>query len=50
VCALLKGDIELPTDYAGVLYKPMDATGNWRFELAREIKAAGIDVGLNKLT
>ena len=50
VCALLKGDIELPTDYAGILYKSMDATGSWRFELAREIKEAGIDVDLNKLT
>jgi predicted nucleotide-binding protein len=50
VCALLKSDIEIPTDFAGVLYKPMDATGNWRLELAREIKAAGIDVDLNKLS
>jgi len=50
VCALLKSDIEIPNDFAGVLYKPMDAKGAWRFELAREIKAAGIDVDLNKLT
>jgi predicted nucleotide-binding protein len=49
VCALLKGDIELPNDYAGVLYKPMDAKGAWRFELATEINAAGIDVDLNNL-
>ncbi len=47
VCALLKGDIEIPTDFAGVLYKPIDAKGAWRFELAREIKAAGIEVDLN---
>lgn len=50
VCPLLKGDVEIPNDYAGVLYKKMDASGAWRFELAREIKAAGIDVDLNKLT
>jgi predicted nucleotide-binding protein len=50
VCALLKGDIEIPSDYAGVLYTPMDAAGAWKVTLAREIKAAGIDVDLNKLT
>lgn len=50
VCPLLKGDVEIPNDYAGVLYKKMDASGAWRFELAREIKAAGIDVDLNRLT
>jgi predicted nucleotide-binding protein len=49
VCPLLKGDVEIPNDYAGVLYKTMDASGAWRFELAREIKAAGIDVDLNRL-
>lgn len=49
VCPLLKGDVEIPNDYAGVLYKKMDASGAWRFELAKEIKAAGIDVDLNRL-
>jgi predicted nucleotide-binding protein len=50
VCALLKGYIEIPSDYAGVLYTPMDAAGAWEVTRAREIKAAGIDVDLNKLT
>jgi len=50
VCALRKGDVEIPNDIAGVLYKTMDISGAWRFELAREIKAAGIDLDLNKLT
>ena len=50
VCALRKGDVEIPTDFGGVLYKTMDATGNWRLELVREIKAAGIDVDLNNLS
>jgi predicted nucleotide-binding protein len=50
VCALLKGDIEIPSDYAGVIYTPMDAPGAWKVTLAREIKAAGIDVDLNKLS
>jgi len=48
VCALLKGDIELPTDYAGVQYKSMDDAGAWKYHLAREIKESGIDVDLKK--
>lgn len=50
VCALLKGDIEIPSDYSGILYTPMDEAGAWRYKLAKEIKGAGIDVDLNKLT
>ena len=46
VCALLKGDIELPADYAGILYKPMDDAGAWKYDLAKTIKHAGIDVDL----
>ena len=38
VCALQKGEIEIPTDYAGVLYKTMDAMGAWKFALAKEIR------------
>lgn len=49
VCALLKGDIELPTDYVGVLYTPMDDAGAWQYKLAKEIKETGIAVDLNKL-
>jgi predicted nucleotide-binding protein len=48
VCALKKGDIELPTDYSGVLFKPLDEQGAWKLELAKEIKRAGMEVDLNK--
>lgn len=46
VCALYKGDIEMPSDYKGVLYKPM--MGDWQLSLAKEIKAAGISIDLNR--
>lgn len=48
VCALHKGDVELPSDFDGVVYIPYDAAGAWRFSLAREMKAAGLAVDLNK--
>lgn len=48
VCALHKGVVELPSDFEGVVYIPMDDAGGWRLPLAREIKQAGIEVDLNK--
>ncbi|MEW6405604.1 MAG: nucleotide-binding protein [Chloroflexota bacterium] len=49
VCALHKGDVEIPSDFSGVLWVPMDTNGAWRFELGKEMKAAELDVDLNKL-
>jgi predicted nucleotide-binding protein len=49
VCALYKGNVEIPSDFEGVLYIPMGSDGGWRLELAREFKAAGIEVDLNKV-
>jgi predicted nucleotide-binding protein len=49
VCAILKEGVEFPSDISGVIYKTADATGAWKLELAKEMKAAGLDVDLNKL-
>jgi len=49
VCALHSEGVELPSDFAGVAYVPLDRGGAWKVMLAREIKAAGLDVDLNKL-
>jgi predicted nucleotide-binding protein len=48
VCVLHKGDVEIPSDYAGVLYVPLDDGGAWRLSVAREMKSVGLDVDLNK--
>ncbi len=48
VCALYQQDVEIPSDYAGVLFVPIDSSGAWRLTLARELKAAGLDIDLNK--
>ena len=47
VCVLHSGDIELPSDYSGVLYLPLDAGGAWRFLLAKEMKSSGMQIDLN---
>ncbi|UFS87295.1 nucleotide-binding protein [Bradyrhizobium daqingense] len=41
VCALVKGDIEMPSDFAGVVYTPMDPHGGWKGRLLQELNAAG---------
>ena len=41
VCALKKGDVEVPSDFAGVVYTDMDDRGAWKAELLRELQAAG---------
>ena len=47
VVALHEVGVELPSDVSGVLYKSL--AGNWHTELARELKAAGIDIDFSKL-
>jgi hypothetical protein len=48
VCALYKEGVEIPSDYSGVMYIPMDSRGGWRLLVAKEIKQAGIEIDLNK--
>ena len=50
VCALHKGDIEIPSDYLGMVYVPFDNSGAWKFNLVKELKRAGLMVDANKLT
>ena len=47
VCALTKGQPEIPSDYSGVVYIPM-ASNAWKMALIKELKAAGLHVDANK--
>jgi hypothetical protein len=49
VAALYKGnDMDLPSDYAGVIYTQVDAIGAWKFLLIKELQAAGFNVDANR--
>jgi predicted nucleotide-binding protein len=48
VAALVKGDIERPSDFDGVVYISLDSA-NWQMELGRELKAAGYAIDWNKV-
>lgn len=45
---LTKGDIEMPSDIFGLIHEPMDKNEGWKIRLARELKAAGFQIDLNK--
>ena len=49
VCALKKGEVEIPSDYLGVVRETMDGNGGWRQNLARELGAAGHSIDWNKV-
>ena len=49
VCVLAGDSVELPSDFAGVLNIPLDASGLWKQRLARELLAAGFTIEPAKL-
>jgi predicted nucleotide-binding protein len=49
VCLLYKGNVEIPSDLFGVLYIRLDDSGAWRFQLAKEMRASGVDIDLNNV-
>ena len=48
VCTLYEPGVEIPSDFSGIVYVPIDEAGAWRTLLARELKAAGFEVDLNR--
>jgi predicted nucleotide-binding protein len=40
VCALKRGEVEIPSDFDGVVYEPLDDFGGWRSKLVKELDAA----------
>ncbi|MEQ1266957.1 TIR domain-containing protein [Acinetobacter pittii] len=51
VVAIKKSDqlLEMPNDLSGVIYEQYDASGSWQYRIAKEMKAQGYDIDLNKL-
>ncbi|MCY3829138.1 MAG: nucleotide-binding protein [Rhodospirillaceae bacterium] len=47
VCPLVKGDVETPSDYDGVVYTKLDEAGGWKIQLLQELKAAGFEIDAN---
>jgi predicted nucleotide-binding protein len=49
VCALVRGHLEIPSDYNGVMYVTMDDHDGWKLKLARNLKDSGLPVDLSRL-
>ena len=49
VCVLRKGNVEIPSDYEGIIYVEMDKAGAWKQTLIKEMIAAGIRIDPAKL-
>jgi predicted nucleotide-binding protein len=45
---LTKGAVEMPSDIFALIYEPMDTGEGWKMRLAKELKAAGFTIDLNK--
>ncbi|MBT5935543.1 MAG: nucleotide-binding protein [Sulfurimonas sp.] len=44
VCAFVKGNIETPSDIAGIVYTPLDEFGGWKNKLIMELEVCGYAV------
>lgn len=49
VCALVKGEIEIPNDISGVVYIPLDDNSAWHFSVAKELKSSGYKIDINDI-
>jgi predicted nucleotide-binding protein len=47
VCALVRGEVEIPSDFAGVVYVTYDDGGAWKAALAKELQAVGYQFDWN---
>lgn len=47
VMALKQGDLEIPSDFHGVVYEPFASGGAWKNALGRELQAAGFEIDWN---
>jgi predicted nucleotide-binding protein len=48
-CALIVEGVEIPTDYSGVIYILIDENDAWKFKLAKELRAVGLPINMNRV-
>ena len=47
-CPFVKGGVETPSDYDGVVHTKLDNSGGWKTKLIQELKAADYDIDANR--
>lgn len=48
-CALVVEGVEIPSDYSGVVYIPMDIRGSWKYSLVKELQATGLSIDISRI-
>jgi predicted nucleotide-binding protein len=48
IVSLVSGEIEMPTDYSGVLYIQIDDSNDWKSSLIKELESVGYKVKVNR--
>ena len=49
VCCLVSKNVEFPSDIQGLGYIPANDFDQWKYKIAKELKAAGFDIDMNRL-
>lgn len=49
VCALVKGDVEIPNDISGVVYVEFGGNDAWKLSIARELRNSGFSIDVNRI-
>ncbi|MBS1810357.1 MAG: nucleotide-binding protein [Acidobacteria bacterium] len=49
VCPLYKEGVEIPSDFSGVIYTPLDPHDGWKLTLAKELRVVWSDIDLNRI-
>jgi predicted nucleotide-binding protein len=49
VCAIKRNDLEMPSDFGGIVYETYDGGGAWKQKLGQELQAAGYEIDWNKV-
>ncbi len=49
VCALKSPEVEIPSDYDGVIYINLDGADGWKIKLTRELKTVGFEIDTNSV-
>ncbi len=49
VAVLRQGDVEVPSDIAGVIFIDTDSAGAWKHRLCREMSAAGLPIDFSRI-
>lgn len=49
VAVFRQGEVEVPSDFGGVVYIPLDASDAWKAALGKELEEAGFEIDWNKV-